>query len=307
MTNGEILLQVIGELDEELIPEISFDNDKHGLGNVKRWLTITEICAACAVLVVMIGGLIIFRTNGTESGGSNKGAGTGNTGQANGGGNSMSQSTGQEITWERYVEKQELDQDLPTTTSEAQSCDALNYSSYYEEEEYEEMKKVIFDSEMLSGMGEETAEITEAYKLYSVQNVDPVKELRAGNHLTEYVSEGYRWVVILDSKLTLWIAKKQSGWEVLGYGRPSDKQEPMDVEQLKSLNDNLESLERNGVSIQTVQCVDVPVYHMRLVCVQGKNEDYYIPYGSREDLTNLTNGKAYTAREIADILEQVFH
>ena len=74
-------------------------------------------------------------------------------------------------------------------------------------------------------------------------------------------------------------------------------------ERPKKLNENLENLTKNGVSIQTVQCVDAPVYHMRLVYVQGENGDYYIPYGSSEDLTNLTNGKVYTAQEIADILE----
>ena len=50
----------------------------------------------------------------------------------------------------------------------------------------------------------------------------------------------------------------------------------------------------------------VNIDHMRLVCVQGDNGDYYIPYGSREELTNLTNGKVYAAQEIADALEKVF-
>lgn len=306
MTNGEILLQAFGEVDEELIPEISFDNDKKRMGNARNWLTITEICAACAVLVMMVGGLFYSRVYNTGSDGIDKGTENGLAGRANGGSSFKSQSAGQEIIWEGSAESKELDQQLPTTSNEkdeTRNCNALNYLAYYAEKELEEARKSVLSSEVLKSMGEENAEIEEAYKLYSVQGGNPVTVIKDGKRLTDYVSEEYVWIVILNSRLTLTIAKKQGGWETLGYSKPSATKETIEVGQLKSLNENLESLTKNGVSIQTVQCVDAPVYHMRLVYVQGEKGDYYIPYGSREDLTNLTNGKVYTAQEIADILE----
>ena len=122
MTNQEILLQELGEVDEELIPEISYDEAKHQGDFLRKCQYVARVCAAGIVLAVMAWGMLYFSHGSVDDGedarggsasGSASSGGSANGNATNGG--YASGNAGQDIIiWEGKETNALIDQDLPT-------------------------------------------------------------------------------------------------------------------------------------------------------------------------------------------------
>ena len=151
------------------------------------------------------------------------------------------------------------------------------------------------------------------YKIYSISpqefsdiNIDYVVK-------NKIKSDDYKWIVPDNNKRVIKVGKKQGKWEVLGYSTFENNTEGAEILLSKSVNNilttthesvltnSVDGIKNNNLS-ETYICFEIPQYHTYFVGLFSENESYVIPYGSRQDLTGLENGKKYSIENANKIL-----
>ncbi len=203
----------------------------------------------------------------------------------------------------------------------AKDFDCKNYSDFYDKNELAEVQNQIegdyFTNEINSlengvsaGYGVDNSENGSAYKIYEVTSVDFAEKLANNANIMELLPDNYSWII--PGKRT--VAKvifddKENNWRNAGYTEllPQENNDIVqsNVVQFDKVNSAVENILLKETSeITNIVCVNAVAYFTNFVCIALTDKTYLIPFGSRPDLTGLTNGVLYSPNEVDKILKQ---
>lgn len=142
-----------------------------------------------------------------------------------------------------------------------------------------------------------------AYKLYQLTFAD-LQNYNNIESITDYISSfNYQWRVVNNSGETIHIAKIEDTWNVLGYSSPSDLSNKAEI----SFNKIQNVIDNNTLSEQEEKSMilfEIPDCHTSILMFTKNGDCIFVPFGSRPDLTGLSNEKQYSYQEIISTLQK---
>lgn len=195
----------------------------------------------------------------------------------------------------------------------AAETDIESFKTVFDTSEFSEIEEAVKSDQLLikdkivdkdSAVLFGSSEIT-AYKLYSIRTSDFIDAMLVETNGRDIISDDYVWVVATPENQIIRVAKNdQNEWRVLGYKEFDDKEAQTDIVQESKLNSDIES--RFDGNVQYCVFFEVSMYNTTFAYIEVEGEHYYIPFGSRPDLTGLENGKFYSSTEVGSILNKMF-
>lgn len=176
------------------------------------------------------------------------------------------------------------------------------------EGDYRENTGLYDSEEFLSAIGEEAdfGNYTTACKLCYMEDRDFYRAAADGG-IIEWAPEEYVWVISTKGGGETVFSLTDGGtWEMSSYRGPISSGRTGDTVNMDIVSQAVIDLSGGTESIADVPAVCVSAFHTNFVCFVSGGEEYFVPFGSRPDLTGLVNGQVYTAQKLVEALDVAY-
>ncbi len=147
----------------------------------------------------------------------------------------------------------------------------------------------------------------QAFRIYSMVDVDIIKQFEEKGSLGECISTDYRWnVPLVSGKLTTGTAKlaadKDGTWSVVSYGSAQLEECAL----LSNLSKISELLADNGLkNVTDIKAAYLPLYRTTMLYIRADGQEYAMA-ANEARFTDIETYKVYTAKEFVAAFERAF-
>lgn len=170
------------------------------------------------------------------------------------------------------------------------------------------------------------------YKVYFPNEIDIIGKYKETNNFEKLISSEYMWEGAIytesgeiasmynvikgpkvDNDVLMNLSKEEQNeikklegkWYVNHIGNNIPINSVKVISDKNKINDMLFNEGLSGIS--SIKLVTLPAFHTYVLFVKSKNDEYGVPFTTREDLVGLTNGKVYKISEVINTLENRFN